>query len=243
MGHEAAGLPRSRGASWARGDRVRPADLARAFEDRAPAALLPVLALSDIVPLPPGVSAVFGVPPTMISARLALGRAGLRLPRAVGGRSLPGEDPRRVARHTAPALRRAERLLAPRLGVLVAGRLIGAACFAMAAVPTPPIPFGNAPPALAALAVAGFLSGAALPVAGGGRGRLRRGGVPRPGVGPTRVQAPARGDDPADRFGLDALASFEVVPDVVGAGAVPRGAGPPPGRIEPREPAAGAASR
>ncbi|MGA0595184.1 exopolysaccharide biosynthesis protein [Enterovirga sp. CN4-39] len=135
-------------------ERIRIDALARAFGDRTFAALLLVFALPNLLPLPPGSSTLLGLPLVLISAQLALGRRELWLPQAVGSRSIRRTELKRVVHHGVPPLRRTERLLAPRLPMLVNDRLIGLACTVLAVVLALPIPLGNMLPAFAICAFA-----------------------------------------------------------------------------------------
>ena len=133
-------------------------ELVDSFGDRAFGALLLVLAIPNLIPLPPGSSTVLGLPLILIAAQLKLGRTALWLPQTVGNRSLAKRDLQRVVERTLPALRRMERLLAPRLELLLNDRLIGLACLVLAIVLALPIPLGDMLPACAICAFAlGFL--------------------------------------------------------------------------------------
>ena len=134
--------------------RVRLFDLVGSFGDRAFGALLLLFALPNLFPLPPGSSTVLGAPLILIAAQLALGKAALWLPQAVGNRSLAKRDLQRIADLSLPMLRRTERLLAPRLQMLLNDRLIGLACLVLAVVLALPIPLGNMLPACAICAFA-----------------------------------------------------------------------------------------
>lgn len=135
-------------------DRIRLSELARLFGDRTFGALLLVFALPNLIPLPPGSSTVLGVPLIFIAAQLAVGRPVLWLPRSIGDRSFAKGDMQRIVELTTPALRRTERLLAPRFGWLLNDRLIGAACLVLAIILALPIPLGNMLPALSICAFA-----------------------------------------------------------------------------------------
>lgn len=135
-------------------DRIRIADLTASFGDRAFGALLLVFAVPNLVPLPPGSSTVLGAPLLLVAAQLALGRSSLWLPRTVGNWSLQKRDLQRIVDYGVPTLRRTERLLAPRLGLLLQERLIGIACLLLALILILPIPFGNMLPAFAVCAFA-----------------------------------------------------------------------------------------
>lgn len=127
-------------------------DILIAFGDRAFAALMLFFALPNLLPLPPGSSAVLGLPLVFITAQLMMGRPTLWLPKFVLERSLGREEFRSLTRRLMPWLHRLERVLKPRLTALVWGksdRIIGAVCLALASVLFLPIPFGNMLPAFA----------------------------------------------------------------------------------------------
>jgi len=134
--------------------RIRLVELVDSFGDRTFGALLLFFALPNLIPLPPGSSAILGTPLILIAAQLALGRTSLWLPQAVGNRTLATRDLQKLVGYTVPALRRTERLLAPRLDMLLNDRLIGLACLVLALVLFLPIPLGNIPPAFAICAFA-----------------------------------------------------------------------------------------
>jgi hypothetical protein len=130
-------------------DRIRLADVTALFGDRAFGALLLVFSVPNFVPLPPGGSTVLGTPLLLVAAQLALGRNSLWLPQRVGEWTLRKRDLQQVVDRSVPILRRTERLLAPRFGVLIQDRLIGAVCAVLAMILILPIPFGNMLPAFA----------------------------------------------------------------------------------------------
>lgn len=147
-------------------ERIAIGDLLDGFGDRSFGAAMLLLALPNMVPLPPGASTIFGLPLMLIAAQLALGRRTVWLPAAIRNRSIATSVFSRIVALTRPYLRRAERLLAPRLQIMlspVATRLIGAACLALATLIALPIPLAN------------FLSG--LSVAAFALGLLRHDGV------------------------------------------------------------------
>ncbi|MCU0762737.1 MAG: exopolysaccharide biosynthesis protein [Hydrogenophaga sp.] len=131
--------------------RIRIQDLFAALGDRAIGALMFVFAVPNVVPVPPGVSAVLGTPLIFLAAQLMTGR-GPWLPAVVAQRSLPREDFARLMDRVLPWLMRGEKLLRPRLGVWVRPPmeyLVGAICLLLAVVLVLPIPLGNTLPALA----------------------------------------------------------------------------------------------
>ncbi|MXQ14088.1 exopolysaccharide biosynthesis protein [Microvirga makkahensis] len=127
------------------------------FGGRAFGALMLLFAAPNMLPLPPGMSAVLGAPLLFLTAQLMLGRPTLWMPRFVCERSIPRSFFALLAARLSPILRRAERLLRPRMGLLLhplSERIVGAACLVLAAILFLPIPFGNIPPAFAISAFA-----------------------------------------------------------------------------------------
>lgn len=136
--------------------RISVADLLAALQVRAFGALLLIFALPNVIPTPPGTSAVLGLPLLFLTAQMMLGQAPW-LPRFIADRSMAREDlGMLIGRMTSP-LARAERLLSPRLLQLTtsfAERFVGAFCLILAIVLTLPIPLGNMLPALAISVIA-----------------------------------------------------------------------------------------
>lgn len=126
-------------------------DLITLLGGRGRAALILIFALPNVLPAPPGVSGILGLPLVYLSFQMMLGRIPW-LPRFIGERSVPRDRFAQMVERFAPWLARAERLLRPRWSWLVghqSERLMGALCFILAIVLTLPIPFGNMLPALA----------------------------------------------------------------------------------------------
>jgi hypothetical protein len=94
------------------------------------------------------------MPLLLIAGQLALGRDCLWLSRVVVNRSLARSDLKRIVDYGVPTSRRAERLLAPRLQLLLNDRLIGIACLLLAVILVLPIPFANVPPSVGIAAFA-----------------------------------------------------------------------------------------
>lgn len=133
-------------------ERVSVADLLELAGDRAFGALMFVFALPNVVPTPPGVSAVLGLPLILLSAQFLWGRRTPWLPRAISTRSIARTDLAAVISRMASPMRRFERVLKPRLGLLVspaAERLLGFALLLLAVILFLPIPLGNMLPAAA----------------------------------------------------------------------------------------------
>ncbi|ASG21594.1 exopolysaccharide biosynthesis protein [Nitrospirillum viridazoti] len=137
-------------------ERVAIGDLLTALSDRAVGALIFVFALPNALPMPPGTSAVLGLPLVFLTAQLALGRKPW-LPRFISSRSLARKDFAAMMAKVAPWLAKAERMLKPRLGVLArppVEHAVGLVCFLLALILFLPIPLGNMLPAVAISLVA-----------------------------------------------------------------------------------------
>jgi hypothetical protein len=131
-------------------DRIAVGDLLQALGDRAIGALLFIFAFPNILPVPPGTSAVLGAPLVFLAAQLAFGMRPW-LPGLISRRSMSRSDFYGMIRRVVPWLERAEKLLRPRISVLALPPfeyLIGVVCLLLAAVLVLPIPLGNMLPAL-----------------------------------------------------------------------------------------------
>jgi len=132
-------------------ERVSVADLLIALQDRSLAALLLIFALPNVIPVPPGTSAVLGAPLLFLAAQLAFGMRPW-LPKVITQRSLTRSHFAALVTRVAPWLARAERLLRPRWGALCrrpADYLVGLVCLVLSLIMFLPIPLGNMLPALA----------------------------------------------------------------------------------------------
>jgi hypothetical protein len=137
-------------------ERVSVRDLIDALGDRALGALLFLFAFPNVLPMPPGASALLGLPLLFLAAQLMIGR-GPWLPAVLSARSMAHADFAALVRRIAPWLKRAERLLRPRLNWLALPPMeyaIGAVCLLLAMVLALPIPLGNVLPAVAISALA-----------------------------------------------------------------------------------------
>lgn len=131
-------------------------ELTEAFGERAFGALMFVFAVPNVIPTPPGTSAVLGLPLVFLTFQLMIGRDTLWLPERIRNRLINPSLISSFVSRAGPYLERFEKILRPRWSLLVhnnaAERMIGVATFAMAIVLFLPIPFGNILPA-AAIAV------------------------------------------------------------------------------------------
>ena len=129
------------------------ADVRYAMGDRAFGALLFVFAVPNALPVSvPGVSTVLGLPLLFLSVQLILGFRVPWLPKSMMARSVRRTSFARAMNVAVPWIRRAERLLRPRLQWLASrgfDRVVGLVCAVLAIVLMLPIPFGNMPPAVA----------------------------------------------------------------------------------------------
>lgn len=131
--------------------RISVGDLLSAMGDRALGALMLVFALPNIVPTPPGTSAITGTPLVFLAAQLFAGKSPW-LPRVIADRSLAREDFAKVVHKIVPVLLWVQKLLRPRMeGLLspVFERVIGLICLLLAVILALPIPLGNILPAIA----------------------------------------------------------------------------------------------
>jgi hypothetical protein len=131
-----------------------------ALGNRSFAALLVLFALINMIPLPPGTSAVLGLPLLIISAQMILGSKRVWLPRLLVERTIPAETFRSIISRVIPWLVRVEQLIRPRYWPFWrrrGDRVIGIIALIMAVSITLPIPLGNWLPALST-----FLLGLAL---------------------------------------------------------------------------------
>jgi len=132
-------------------ERIAVSDLLLALQHRALGALLFIFALPNVLPTPPGTSAVLGAPLVFLAAQLTLGMRPW-LPQIIAGRSIARKDFAALILRAAPWLARAETLLRPRLQFLAhrpMENVVGLICFILAVVLFLPIPLGNMLPALA----------------------------------------------------------------------------------------------
>ncbi len=134
-----------------RRERIAVADLLDALGDRALAALLFVFALPNVLPMPPGTSAILGAPLLFLAVQMAFNMRAW-LPAVIAQRSMARSDFLTMVERVSPWLERAEKLMKPRLTPLAVGGMesvVGAVCLLMSLAVFLPIPLGNMLPALA----------------------------------------------------------------------------------------------
>jgi hypothetical protein len=138
-------------AEGAEEDRISIGDLLAALKRRALGALIFIFAVPVALPLPPGVSTVFGAPLLFLTAQLMLGMKPW-LPGIITNRSLKRGEFKRIVTAVAPWLHRAESVMKPRLN-FVGQRpfvyVLGLMCLILSTILFLPIPLGNMLPAFA----------------------------------------------------------------------------------------------
>ena len=186
-------------------ERISIADLLIALQDRALAALLLIFALPNVIPVPPGTSALLGAPLLFLAAQLAFGMRPW-LPRVIAERSMPRAHFAALITRATPWLARAERLLRPRWSALCrppAEYPVGGVCLLLSLIVFLPIPLGNMLPALAICLLAlGILERDGLWVLAGLLGATAGSG---PGVGRALRAAARRGLHDRQRLSVMSL--------------------------------------
>ncbi len=132
-------------------ERISLADLLAALEGRAFGALMLIFAFPNILPSPPGLAGILGLPLVFLSAQMATGRAPW-LPGFIARRSLPRETLAAIFTRAAPIVARAERMLRHRLAFLTWGpmqQVLGAIVLVLSLLLMLPVPFANMAPSVA----------------------------------------------------------------------------------------------
>jgi len=111
-----------------------------------------VFCLPNLVPLPPGSSAILGIPLIIIAFQIFAGHSRIWLPERLANYSLSRENFVQMIAKINPHLIKGEKLVKERhwpLNELIGDRLFGFFALILAIVVTVPIPLGNWPPAFA----------------------------------------------------------------------------------------------
>jgi hypothetical protein len=123
-----------------------------ALGDRSFAALLVFFALPNLLPLPPGATALLGLPLVLVSAQMVYGSHRAWLPEVLSKRSVSPEAFKSLMDRIVPRLIRIEQMIRPRYWPFWrrhGDRVIGLIALVLAITITLPIPLGNWPPAFA----------------------------------------------------------------------------------------------
>ncbi|MDE2476758.1 MAG: exopolysaccharide biosynthesis protein [Alphaproteobacteria bacterium] len=127
-------------------DRIQIGVLVRAMEHRSVGALVLILALPMVVPIPaPGISVPFGIFLMLVSTELMFARGQVWLPQRIAARSIARKDFVRFAERAVPVLRRVEQFARPRMAGFTRGwgiRIVGFTCLILATIIALPIPMG-----------------------------------------------------------------------------------------------------
>jgi hypothetical protein len=140
-------LLRARKSELTVGEMVR-----RVEHGDGPGAVLFVLTLPVLLPLPPGVSMLLALPLLMIALQIVAGRRKLWMPDGLSRRPIDRAALVKLLHRLLPPLTRFEALVHPRLRFLtgpIGARVVGLACTLIAVVLVLPIPFANLVPAIA----------------------------------------------------------------------------------------------
>lgn len=128
-------------------DRIQIGVLVRATGHRSVGALVLILALPMVVPIPaPGISVPFGIFLMLVSTELMFARGHVWLPQRIAARSIARKDFVRFAERAVPVLRRVEQFARPRMAGFTRGwgiRIVGFTCLILATIIALPIPMGH----------------------------------------------------------------------------------------------------
>ncbi len=132
-------------------DRVSVADMLETMRQRAFGALLLIFAFPNILPSPPGLAGVLGLPLIFLSTQMMLG-LNPWLPQFIARRSMARSTFQAMVVRITPWLQRAERLLRARIKPLawpVSQRVLGGLCLVVSIALALPVPFANMAPSIA----------------------------------------------------------------------------------------------
>ena len=130
-----------------------------ALADRSLAAMLLLFAIVNMMPFPPGSSAIIGIPLIIVSAQMVMGKNFAWLPNTILKRQFKQTHLKALSSKIVPRLFWVEKFVRPRywpVGHWLGERGLSLFCLALALLVTIPIPLGNWLPAfaLALLAIA-----------------------------------------------------------------------------------------
>lgn len=130
-----------------------------ALADRSLAAMLLLFSIVNMMPFPPGSSAILGIPLVIVASQMVLGRDFAWLPNSILKRQFQTKHMKTLTTKIVPRLFWVEKYVRPRywpMGHWLGERGLYIFCLALAVLVTLPIPLGNWLPAfaLALLAIA-----------------------------------------------------------------------------------------
>lgn len=138
------------------GKTVRLRDLLTALGERGMASALLLTTLPQLLPLPLGFSNLLSLPIVAVAAQMAMGRESPWLPRWLLDRPIYRSRLDTVCGRAVPLLRRIEKLVRPRLGMIWSpwgSRLVGMSCLAIALMTLAPLPLTGWLPAFALITI------------------------------------------------------------------------------------------
>ena len=133
-------------------ERITLRELAEALDERSFGAFLLIFSIPDLIPLPPGVPLILGLPLVFIAWQIIVGRNKIWLPNRVANYALEKHTLEKIVKRVYPGFRWMEAWVRPRnwpLANPLAEQIFGVYTFILAIVVIVPIPFGNWLPAFA----------------------------------------------------------------------------------------------
>ncbi|MEM9105805.1 MAG: exopolysaccharide biosynthesis protein [Pseudomonadota bacterium] len=127
-------------------------DIAEVLDERSFGAFLLVFSIPNLIPLPPGVTLVLGLPLVFVAWQIVAGRNKIWLPRPLANYALERKALQKIVNRSVPWLTRMEAWVRPRNWPLVnptSERLFGIYTLFLAILVVIPIPLGNWLPAFA----------------------------------------------------------------------------------------------
>ena len=140
------------GISENAGEKTTLQEIAEVLDERSFGAFLLVFSIPNLIPLPPGVTLILGLPLVFVSWQIVAGRSKIWLPRPLANYALDKKALQKIVKRSVPWLIRMEAWVRPRNWPLVnplSERLFGIYTLFLALIVVIPIPLGNWLPAFA----------------------------------------------------------------------------------------------
>lgn len=134
------------------GEELSIGEIVENFGGRAFGAVIFVLAIPILLPFPPGLAGILGLPLLLIAPQLVLGVGSPWLPRVIARRTVRAADLRRAFVKVLPWIERLEAISRPRLGWMfgpLGDRMTGLLVTILTLLLILPIPLGNVLPTMA----------------------------------------------------------------------------------------------
>ncbi len=139
------------------GEKISIGALTDLLGDRAFGFMIFLLAFPNALPMPPGFSAITGIPLVILAVQYVLGRRHPQFPEFIRKRELSHSALAKAVKIITPVLRFLETLLRPRLAILTKGwfeKLTGCVILFLALILLMPLPGANMLPALSIAIIA-----------------------------------------------------------------------------------------